>query len=188
MRFAAAGVVAAGLAAGCGGSGAKLADSGSTTVPSAATTLAEGGSTTSPAAREAPKTSDFCSTISDDEAFVVLGVPITRRDLSPSTGTGSEGCLKGNERQADLAKVAYVSFSTFPPGGDLGTFEQVKASLPDAQVLGGIGDDALFSPSGGLVMGFVGGKVFMIQVVKGGRPATQADFIGLAATFVDRIS
>lgn len=69
----------------------------------------------------------------------------------------------------------------------MGSFDQITKSLPDAQVITGIGDQAVYSPSGGVVVGFLGGKLFGTQVVKGGKPAGKDDVLALATAFVKRL-
>ncbi len=189
LRVAAVALAVTAVAGGCGGGGEKSAAPAKAGGPSATRT-------TSTPASTAPVTTsgsgDFCSKISDAEASAVLGVPIGRREQAgPSSApTGVGGCIKGTPRQAlsNLSKGAYVSFSTFPAGGELGSFDMVKAKFPDAKVLAGLGDQALFSPSGGLVMGFLDGKVFSVQVIKAGKPANEADAVTLAKAFLGRIS
>lgn len=115
----------------------------------------------------------------------MLGVEIRRTE--PGTASGSQSCIKGTLRQTDLTKAAYVSFSTFPAGGPLASFDKLKSSLPGSKVLSGPGDQALFSSSTGAVFGFLNGKVFQVQVVKGGRPGNEADAVTMAKTLVGRL-
>jgi hypothetical protein len=186
LRVAAVALAVTAVAGGCGGGGEKSAAPARAGGPSATRT-------TSTPASTAPVTGsgsgDFCSKISDVEATAVLGVPIARREQPSAAPNGVGGCIKGTPRQAlsNLSKGAYVSFSTFPAGGELGSFDKVKASFPDAKVLAGLGDQALFSPTGGLVMGFLDGKVFSVQVVKAGKPGNEADAVTMARAFVARL-
>jgi len=186
LRVAAVALAVTAVAGGCGGGGEKSAAPAKAGGPSATRT-------TSTPASTAPVTTsgsgDFCSKISDAEATAVLGVPIARREQPSSAPNGVAGCVKGTPRQAlsNLSKAAYVSFSTFPPGGELASFDLVKAKLTDAKVLTGLGDQALFSPSTGVVIGFLHGKVFQVQVVKAGRPGNEADAVTMARAFVGRL-
>lgn len=187
VRFLAVAAVTVSVTAAAGGCGGKekgtAAGAGS---PSTTPTTAAPAST-APAA-----TSDsggFCSKISDAEATAVLGVPIGRREEPSAAPNGISSCVKGTPRQAlaNLSKAAYVSFSTFPAGGELGSFDQVKAKFADAKVLNGVGDQALFTPSAGVVIGFLQGRVFQVQVVKAGKPGTEADAVTMAKAFLGRI-
>lgn len=192
LGVAAVALAVTALAGGCGGGGEKSAAPAKDGGPSATRTTTAPASTT-PASTAPVTTSgsgDFCSKISDAEATAVLGVPIGRREQPSSAPNGVAACIKGTPRQAlsDLSKAAYVSFSTFPAGGELGSFEQLKTKLPDAKVLNGLGDQALFSPSAGWVMGFLDGKVFSVQVVKAGKPGNEADAVTMAKAFVGRLS
>ncbi len=175
-----------GAAGGCGGGGKKSgapASTGSASTPP----------TTSAPASTAPVTTsgagDFCSKISDAEATAVLGVPIGRREQPSPPKPGLSACIKGTPRQAlsNLSKAAYVSFSSFPAGGELASFDQVKSKFADAKVLSGVGDRALFSPSAGVIFGFLHGRVFSVQVVKAGKPGTEADAVTMAKALLGRI-
>ncbi len=165
---------------------AKKADSSSTTSKGSTSPTSAGGSTATSSAKPGGG-GDFCSKISDQEASDVLGVPIERRESPPNSPKGVGSCVKGTLRQSDLTKVAYVSFSAFPAAGPFASFDKVKGQFKDAKVLDGLGDQALFTPSVGAVFAFAGGKAYSVQVVKGGRPAGEADVIAMAKALLGRV-
>jgi len=193
-RVAATVLVVAALAPACGSSsGTRASDKTTTTATTAATSTAGKGSTTtatsqggaSASSSSAPSgPSDFCSKISDAEAKAVLGVEISRTE--PGAGA-AQSCIKGTQRQTDLTKSAYVSFSTFPAAGPMASFDKVKGALPGSKAVSGIGDQALYSSSVGAVFAFLGGKVVQVQVVKAGRPAGEADAVTMAKALVARL-
>lgn len=194
VRSVAVALVLAALAGGCGGSSTSKASTKETTTTAAtpATSTKETTTTTaSSPGSSAPTTAapggggDFCSKISDAEVTRALGVDVTRRE--PHSGTGSESCIKGTQRQTDLTKAAFVSFSTYPAGGAMASFEKVKTSLPGSKVLSGLGDQALFNAPVGVLIGFRGGKVFMVQVFKAGKPGSETDAVTLTKAMLGRL-
>ena len=116
----------------------------------------------------------------------MLGVEVARTEPHSTTG-GAESCIKGTVRQTDITKGAFVSFSTFPAGGPMASFDKVKASLPGSKVLSGLGDHALYASSVGAVYGFLGPNVFMVQVYKHGTRGTEADTVTMAKAMLGRL-
>lgn len=183
-------LAATAAAGGCGGSQKSNAATGagsSSNRPTTAGPASTGPASSAPAANSG--SGDFCSKISDAEVTAVLGVPIGRREQPSAAPTGVEGCIKGTPRQAlnNLAKAAYVSFSMFPAQADFGSIDQVKSKFADGKVLTGLGDQALFVPSAGVIYGFLQGKVFSVQVVKAGKPGTESDAVTMAKALLSRI-
>lgn len=136
---------------------------------------------------------DACSLITDEEASAVLGIPITRNEEGTSDqipeGEGG-GCIKGNERQTDITQSAIVSYSWFRGPAEViaGFFDEASA-LEDAVSVSGVGDRAVFSPSGGFLIAVRDDTVFTMQVSKSGSVrGTQEEVAGLARLLVDRVS
>ncbi len=117
----------------------------------------------------------------------MLGVTISRREPAPKSAPGTAGCIKGTPRQTDIRKAAFVSFSTFPTIGPFASFGQVKAKFPDAKLESGVGDQAFYSPSGGLLFAFQGKTVLEVQVYKFGKPGTQTEAVTLAKAMQGRL-
>jgi hypothetical protein len=177
-------LVAIGLTAACGGgsspsaASSSTASSGSSSSPSAST-----GTSSSSASSSTPASGDACSLITDEEVAAVIGVPVTRNE--PATQTGAIGCVKGTDRNADVAKGAFVSYSQFTVGG-----EQVLdqfGSESDAEEVTGLGDRAVFEASAGLVFFSANGKVASMQVFKFGQVGGRDEVIALAKLLLPRL-
>jgi hypothetical protein len=115
----------------------------------------------------------------------VLDIEVARRE--PHSAAGSESCIKGTERMADISKASFVSFSTFPAGGQFTSVDKIMASLPGSKVLSGVGDGAVYNASVGAVYGFLDGKVFSVQVVALGKPGNEADAVQMSKALVDQL-
>jgi hypothetical protein len=106
-------------------------------------------------------------------------VPIKRHEPKGTIDKGS--CIEGSPRAAagagSLATVYYISFTVAK--GDQSLYAGASAQA-DAQPVSGVGTKAVFLPSAGALFGLTGAAEFEIQVVKGGKPGTQADCIAVA--------
>lgn len=195
-------IVAAALALSACASSAPAASPSTDAAPSReeAQTPSSGEATDAPresgATGETPPTvdgdSDACSLITDEEASAVLGIPITRNEEG-STDQFSEGqgggCIKGNERQTDISQVAIVSYSWFGgPGDEIASFFDEASAIDDAESVTGLGDEAVFSPSGGFLIAVRGDTVFTMQVSKSGTErGTEEELVGLARLLMERV-
>jgi hypothetical protein len=147
-----------------------------------------GGSLASP---EPSSAQDVCSLLTDAEVTAVIGVPIARHESQGNLTQGS--CIKGTERVAfggSMEGISLVSFSVtrgatladLGPGSDL-----------DPQPVSGLGDEAVFVPLVGLVVGVSDGVLFTITVVRGGGTAnggsygSEAEVVGLARLLISRL-
>ncbi len=166
------------MAAGCSsGDGANSASSTTTT----AATDPAGNSTTSTEPSDAGDSGtvsgEACDIVSDEVAARVLGIEIVRREGSGSSAEQSTGCVKGTERQADLAEGFYVSVSVYPGGSTL--VDEASAEEGSKPVTG-LGDRAVYVPSIGALLIADGTDAFQIQVVKAGVPGTEQDAVTVA--------
>lgn len=167
---------------------AKKADSSSTTSKGSTSSPTSASGSTATSSAKPSGGSEFCSKITDQEASDVLGVPIERRESPGNLPKGVGGaCIKGSPRQADITKAAFVSFSAFRAAGPFASFDKVKGQFKDAKVLNGLGDQALFVPTGGLVFAFAKGMVFQVQVYKLGKVGTESDAVDLAHALLSRV-
>ncbi|CAN5820850.1 hypothetical protein BH20CHL8_BH20CHL8_07490 [soil metagenome] len=135
---------------------------------------------------------DACSLITDEEASAVLGITITRNEEGSSDqipeGEGG-GCIKGNERQADIMQIAIVSYSWFRgPGEVIANFFDGASAIEDAESVSGVGDRAVFSPSGGFLIATRGDTAFTMQVSRSGTErGSQEEVAGLARLLMERV-
>jgi hypothetical protein len=113
----------------------------------------------------------------------VIGAPVTRNE--PATTAGAIGCVKGTDRNADVAKAAFVSFSDFTSGGDA-LLDQF-GSQADAEQVPGLGDRAVFEASAGAVFFSAKGKVASVQVFKFGQVGSRDEVIALAKLLLSRL-
>jgi len=135
---------------------------------------------------------DACSLITDEEASAVLGITITRNEEGSSDqipeGEGG-GCIKGNERQTDVSQSAIVSYGWFRgPSEEIAGFFDEASAIEDAQSVSGVGDRAVFSPSGGFLIAVRGDTAFTMQVSRSGMDrGTQEEVVGLARLLLERV-
>ena len=113
----------------------------------------------------------------------MIGAPVTRNE--PATSAGGLGCVKGTDRNPDVTKGAFVSYSEFTTGGDA-LLDQF-GSEPGAEQVPGLGDRAVFEASGGLVFFSANGKVASVQVFKFGQVGTRDEVIALAKLLLPRL-
>ena len=113
----------------------------------------------------------------------MIGAPVTRNE--PATSAGAIGCVKGTDRNADVAKGAFVSYTEFTTGGDA-LLEQL-GSEAGAEEVSGLGDRAVFEASGGLVFFSASGKVASVQVFKFGQVGGRDEVVALAKVLLPRL-
>ena len=168
------------LAAGCG------SDDGAN---STSTSAGSADSTTSTAASDTDGSeeagSGACDIVSDKVAAEVLGVEIVRREGTIDPASGGASCIKGTERQADLADAYYVSVSVVPGGTALA--DEFSAQ-EGSQEVAGLGDRAGYLPSAGVLFIADGTDYMQVQVVKAGVPASQQDCVTVAKDLLSRRS
>lgn len=171
------------LAAGCGSDDAA----------SSATTTGSEDSADDTTTTEATDSNDDedtsghgCDLFSDEVTTEVLGVAIARRDANGEPASGIVSCLKGTERVEDLADSYYVSASVFEGGGSV-LFDEATSG-GDSQPVDGLGDQAAYIPSAGVLFIVDGADGLSVQVVKAGVPASQQDCVKVAKDILSRRS
>lgn len=129
------------------------------------------GSLASP---EPSSAQDVCSLLTDAEVTAVIGVPIARHESQGNLTQGS--CIMGTERVAFGGSMEGISFASFSVArgtlADLGS--AFAHSDRDSHPMSGLGDEALFIPSLGMVFDVTDGVSFTIQVVRRGALTTAA--------------
>ncbi|CAN5773264.1 hypothetical protein BH24CHL5_BH24CHL5_06920 [soil metagenome] len=139
------------------------------------------GSLASP---EPSSAQDVCSLLSDAEVTAVIGVPIARQESDGDLQAGH--CLKGTVRveAGDPAGGSFVSFSV--SRARTGLIAEAAAQA-GAQTVTGLGDEAVFLPNAGVLIGAGSGVEFTLQVAKVWQVGTQADAVGLARIMLSRL-
>lgn len=173
------------LAAGCGSDDG--ASSASSTTGGSAGTSADSTTTTAASDTDGSAEADSgaCDIVSDEVVAEVLGVEIVRREGSNDPASGGASCIKGTERQADLANAAYVSVGVVPGGTAL--LDEAGAE-EGSQPVAGLGDRAVYLPSAGALFIADGIDLVQVQVVKAGVPAGQQDCVTVANDVLSRRS
>lgn len=185
-RHAVVALMAAALVAGCG---SDKEDEGAAT----ATTGAQGeepSTTTTAADDEADETDetdeeasgDACDIVSDEVVTEVLGIEVARRE--PNEDQFGRSCIKGNERSGDPSQFTFVSVSVLTGGGST-VVDQFRTEA-DAAPVEGLGDDAVFVPSAGVLVIVDGEDSIQVQVVEGGIPGTQEQAVTVAEDVLGR--
>ncbi len=128
---------------------------------------------------------DNCDIVSDEVVSELLGIEIERREPVGEPGAQSYSCLKGSERSDDPADFNYVSVGVTSGVGAV-LLDEFRAQ-EGAQPVDGLGDDALFLPSAGVLVVSLGGDAVQVQVVKNGVPAGLDDARVAMADVLDRL-
>lgn len=192
-REAGAAIALAAALTACGGGSSRT--SGTSAVPrtnppsssTATTPEDEGISVTTTSADGGPpqnKGGEACDVLSDDVVSHVLGVKIVRREPVGDPGTQRYSCLKGASRSDDPTKFTYVSVGVTAGTGP--ALLDALRSQEGSQPVGGIGDDAAYLPSAGLLVVSVAGDAVQAQIVKGGVPGSLADAKTVLLDVLDR--
>jgi hypothetical protein len=129
-----------------------------------------------------PPPSDICALLSDQEVTAVIGVPVARREGTGSIQAGG-GCVIGTVRQTDL-KNAYYANIIIEPRGTIFPQAQAQAGVQD---VAGVGEQAVFFPQAGAIIGVVGKYDFSLQVVIAGSVGSVENALGLAKLVVSRL-
>jgi len=129
---------------------------------------------------------DGCDLVSDEVASAVLGIDIDRREPHEDAAGQSVSCIKGTERQADVTQASYVSVSVYP--ASVGAALMEGAVDEGATSVEGLGDEAAFLATAGLLIVLYGDDAVHVQVVKNGVPAGLDDATTVAADVLDRLS
>ncbi len=171
------------LAAGCGSDDG--ASSASTTTAGSTDTSGDSTTSTAASATDGSEEADggACDIVSDEVAAEVLGVEIVRREGTADPASGGVGCIKGTERQVDLADGYYVSVSVVPGGT---TLVDEASAEEGSQPITGLGDRAVYLPSAGALFIADGTDAVSVQVVKAGVPASQQDCVTVAEDVLSR--
>ena len=127
---------------------------------------------------------DVCSLLSDAEVTAVIGVPIARQETEGTLDAG--WCLKGTVRveAGDPAGGSFVSFSISRTRTPLVGEAAAEAG---AQTVTGLGDEAVFLPNAGAVIGAGSGVEFTLQVTKVWVAGSQAEAVELARIMLSRL-
>lgn len=175
-RAVVAAVLGAALLAACGSGGGEDPSPRSTSSGSAATP--DGGD----ASKE--PSGGACDLVSDDVAAAVLGVKIVRREANGEPGSPSVSCIKGLERSNDPSQFFYVSASVVAGGG--ATIVDQAKNIEGNKPVAGLGDRALFVPSVGGLFIVDGADGVQVQVIKAGKPGSEAECVTAAKDLLSR--
>ena len=179
------------LASGCssGDDGAEP-DGTTTTTEATSEPVDDGTTTTAPVddgdAEDPTAGGDGCDLISDDVASAVLGIEIERREPHEDEASKGVSCIKGTERQADVTTASYVSVARYPAAGGAVLIEQATAE--GATSVDGLGDEAVFLASAGLLLVLDGDDTVQVQVVKDGVPSGIDDATTVAGDVLDHLA
>ncbi len=146
--------------------------------PSASASEAEAGTTPEDETEGGP-----CDLVSDEMAVDVLGVEVERRE--PHEKKGSTTCIKGTERSDDMESNSFVNVNVFFGQGAKQLANKADVEEGSKRV-SGLGDRAFFLANAGALFVVDGDEVVNVQVVKQGKPSTQADCVTVARDVLSR--
>jgi len=163
------------VASGCGSD----PESGDDASPKPSTTASEAPAGSTPE----EESNGPCDLVSDDVVVDVLGVEIERRE--PHEKEGSTTCIKGTKRSSEMESNSFVNVNVFSGQGAKQLANQADVEEGSKQV-SGLGDRAFFLPNAGALFVVDGDEVVNVQVVKEGKPSTQADCVTVAKDVLSR--